>query len=169
MKRSWKRFVLWTLGLCWLLTAASGLFRPLPAASEPIRWLGYGEALEEARHGRKPVFLFFYTKPCRSCTRMLTKTLTDPAVKSALNERFLAVRIDASAGGLHKQKYGVRALPASHFLSPAGETIAYLPGALAPVRFLQVLDYIGQGHYRSTSLPAYLERRQKGRDSEVPP
>jgi len=160
MKRPWKRFVLRALAFCWLLAFLWGLPRTLPAASEPIRWLGHGEALEEARNTGKPVFLFFYTKPCRSCTRMLTKTLTDPAVKSALTERFLAVRVDTRAADLLQRKYGVRALPASYFLSSAGETIAYLPGALEPVRFLQVLDFIGQGHYRSTSLPAYLERRQ---------
>ncbi len=122
-----------------------------------MRWQGYQEALGEARQKGVPVFLFFHTYPCSSCTKMQSHTLADSTVVAYLREHFVSVRIDSPQSPLLSRKYSVRGLPMSFFLSPTGEQIAYLPGYVKPDVFLKLLRYIREGHYRSKTLYEYLK------------
>jgi hypothetical protein len=143
-------FVLFFL-LCLRLPCAGAAGRP------GIPWKGYQEALGEARQRSLPVFLFFYSYPCSSCSKMQSHTLMDSTVAAYLREHFVSVRIASPQNPLLSRRYSVRGLPTSVFLTPEGEQIAYLPGYVEPDVFLNVLKYIREGHYRSKTLYEYLK------------
>ena len=153
-RRSGRSGVFLSLYLC-LLCASLSCARA--AAPVGVTWKGYGEALSEARQKGVPVFLFFYSYPCASCSEMESTTLRDERVVLYLRDQFVSVRIDKPQSPLLAETYDVHGLPLNFFLSPEGEKIAFLPGYVEPDIFLGILKYVREGHYRSKTLPEYLK------------
>jgi thioredoxin-related protein len=66
------------------------------AAAQDVRWrTDYAAARKEASDSGKPLLLDFGTEACFYCKKLDATTFRDPKVAKLLNERFVAVKIDA--------------------------------------------------------------------------
>jgi thiol:disulfide interchange protein DsbD len=165
-----------TLLLAWGLLALAGgflggrdVFKPLPhnpltstatqADSSPavsrsaaplFERIASMEKLEsrlgDARRSGKPVILDYYATWCTDCERMEQSTFRDPAVRSAIRTRFVALQADVTEPGVDssamKKRFGVYGPPALIFLRADGTSGADKPfyGYRSPSELLEVLS-----------------------------
>jgi uncharacterized protein YyaL (SSP411 family) len=67
----------------------------LQHADNPVDWYPWGdEALQKARREDKPVFLSIGYATCHWCHVMAHESFEDPAVAGALNDNFIAIKVD---------------------------------------------------------------------------
>lgn len=75
--------------------------------------MSYRQALEQSSTLGKPIFVLFSAKWCGWCSKMKSNTLTNPQVRSAMeNYVCLILDVDQPENGSVKTKFGVRGLPA---------------------------------------------------------
>ena len=114
---------------------------PMIAASTP-------EALDNAlRDSQKPAFIDVYADWCVSCKEFERDTLSDPAVRQAL-EAFTLIRVDVTASddaarSLLK-RFGLYGPPGMVFYAPGGRLLhdATLAGYVGPEAFLKQLNHV---------------------------
>ena len=97
--------------------------RPLP---DPTGWrsdLAGAEA--EARTSNKLVFIDFTADWCPSCQELKQTLFKDPAVISAIQARFVPVRIDVDQQPEIASHFKVEQLPALAIVDPKGQTLRY--------------------------------------------
>lgn len=124
------------------------------------------EATEEGKH----LILFFQTKGCPYCAKMLKESFEPEQMASYIQEHFDVISL--STGGFRDVAFNedvsftemelaehlnVRATPAVIFLNPDNKQIARVNGYRAPERFKTILDYIQSKAYLSMPLQVYLE------------
>lgn len=124
--------------------------------ADRVPWMGYSDALEEARRNGRHILLYFYTDDCAYCRKMDAQTFRSTRVVKYLKKTFVSSRIRAERSRHLVRKYMVRGFPTSWFLTPRGKAIIYVPGYQSPEEFGRVLRYIGGKHYRSRTLREYL-------------
>ena len=103
------------------------------------------EATTKAEAQKKPVMIDFITDWCRWCDTLDARTYSDADVASFVNDRLVAIKIDAEKGeGIDiARKYGVNAYPTIVFIKPDGGEIDRILGYVAAAPFLQtVKDYV---------------------------
>jgi len=151
------------VGLTWIVGALAGgtrLDQPLSPltgnAAEvlthttplPMTTVTTPEALDNAlRDSQKPVFIDVYADWCVSCKEFERDTLTDPAVRQAL-EGFTLIRVDVTASddaarSLLK-RFGLYGPPGMVFYAPGGRLLhdATLAGYIGPEAFLKQLNHV---------------------------
>lgn len=128
-------------------------------ASE-IKWYSAEEGLLLGKKEGKKVFMNFYADWCSYCKQMEQTTFKDSRVVGALNNKFIAVRVNTETNKEIAQQYFVRGLPTSWFLTETGEKISNIPGYVEPEMLLNILGYIGENKYHTMSFKSYLESRQ---------
>lgn len=161
------------LGL--IVMTASGLTDPSKSeAKEGLKWLKYDEGLELAMKTEKPILVDFYTDWCRFCKKMDKETFSDNMIAEFLNENFVMVKVNAESKNTVKtdegtvserqlaRTFGVRGYPTYWFLKPSGEKINYSSGYAPPERFINILRYIGEGHYESKTFKDYISEISGG-------
>jgi len=126
-------------------------------ADNPVDWYPWGEeALERARSENKPILLSIGYSACHWCHVMAHESFEDPAVASAMNERFVNIKVDReerpdldqiyqTAHGLLTRRTG--GWPLTVFLTPSGEPFfagTYFPkeGRYGLPGFLDILPQI---------------------------
>lgn len=79
-----------------LMLACSLLAVAVPAApAQEIKWrTDYNAARKESETKNLPLFIDFYRPACPPCERMEQITFRDPRILSALNEKFIPLRIN---------------------------------------------------------------------------
>ena len=151
------------VGLTWIVGALAGgtrLDQPLStltgnaaevlthATPLPMATVTTPEALDNAlRDSQKPVFIDVYADWCVSCKEFERDTLTDPAVRQAL-EGFTLIRVDVTASddaarSLLK-RFGLYGPPGMVFYAPGGRLLhdATLAGYIGPEAFLKQLNHV---------------------------
>ena len=140
------------------------------SAAPQLRWFELEEALSEARSRKKPLLVDVYTNWCGWCRRMDRDTYAAPDVRTYLGQAFVPVRLNAEDTKKHvvyegdkvtyaefASGFGVSGYPTTLFLSQDGALITKVPGYVNAPRFLQVLRFIGDGHYKNKSWDAYQQ------------
>lgn len=96
-----------------------------PADAQEPRWRAdYAAARKEAVGSGKPLLLDFGTETCFWCKKLDATTFRDRAVIDLLNERVVAVKVDAERDERLTQALGVQSFPTLVLVSPAGKAIA---------------------------------------------
>jgi thioredoxin-related protein len=143
------------------------------STSEPVAWKKYDEALTLAAKQDKPLMVDFYTDWCGFCKKLDKITYADPVIAEYLKTHFIAVKVNAESkepfklpsgqmtGSSLAKSFNVSSYPAIWFLTPKGEKINYWPGFAPPEKFIVVLKYIGDGHYKTQSFKDYSSQLNK--------
>jgi len=134
-----------------LALAVVGTLQGVACGSE-IPWSTDIEgSLQRASATGKPVLLEFTASWCVYCKRMEKTTFVDPAVVSFVNERYVAVRVDADQ---HKQlvtDLAIKGLPAVLVVSPDLKIIERISGFQTPEALLTKLGRLPAGDKSATA------------------
>jgi thiol:disulfide interchange protein DsbD len=151
------------IGLAWMVGALAGgtrLDQPLSpftigpseavaqTAALPMLTVSTPEALDTAlRDSQKPVFIDVYADWCVSCKEFERDTLSDPAVRQAL-QSFTLIRVDVTASDEAARnllkRFGLYGPPGMVFYAPGGRLLhdATLAGYVGPEEFLKQLNHV---------------------------
>lgn len=126
------------------------LLRVLP---RDVAWLPWGaEAFARARAERKPVLLCIATTWSEPCEHMDRTSYADPAVAFAINDAFVAVRVDADRRPDVSERYSLGGWPTTAFLTPEGEMLG--GGTFVDAeRFPRVLEEVREAFRRGAAGP----------------
>jgi len=135
-----------------------------------LDWLSYNEGLTLAEEENKYILINFYTDWCGYCKKMDKEAYSNEEVKSILNENFVIVKVNAESENKVIENgeeiterelaklYQVSGYPTTWFLESNHSHIAPLPGYVTTEQFIPVLNYIGEGWYKSISFKEYIEK-----------
>lgn len=106
-------------------------FSPRPNRAHEIEWLPWGDdAFRLAREQNKPLLLSVSAVWCHWCHVMDETSYSDAQVISIINDKFVAVRIDADRRPDLNSRYNQGGWPSTVFLTHEGEVLAgttYVP------------------------------------------
>jgi len=142
------------LGLALAVLAAA------TAAADEVAWLSYEEMARQGPREMKPAVVFFTAPWCPLCKKMLRLTFADPDIAATLDQGWLTARVDATAEPGLAEIYQVRALPFTAFLDRHGRLALALQGYLDSRRMALALEFVGQGHHRTTTFEQYERSRE---------
>jgi thioredoxin-related protein len=112
------------------------------ALGQDIQWHTYNDGMARGKFENKRVFIHFFADWCAACKTMEKNTFSDPAVIVALNENFIAVKVDADREVGTASMYSVQALPDNWFIAANGEIIGNRPGYIPPEQLKNILKLI---------------------------
>ncbi len=112
------------------------------ALGQEIQWHTYSDGMARGKFENKRVFIHFFADWCAACKTMEKNTFSDPAVIVALNENFIAVKVDADREVGTASMYRVQALPDNWFIAANGEIIGHRPGYIPPDQLKNILKLI---------------------------
>lgn len=137
----------------------------------------YTEELESAKEqGKKAILVFFEMDECPFCHRMKTTIMSQPKVQEYFRERFLIFAhdiegdvdiIDFQGNETTQKEYAVkkhrvRATPVIAFFDLTGKRIArYIGATQSTEEFIQLADFVADGHYKTTSFTRYKRELKK--------
>ena len=114
--------------------------RPVPAApAEPVWQKDLKSAFALAAKSDKPVLVLFGADWCHYCHKQDDETLTDAAVKKALANGFIPVRLDMDADEKVAEVLEVTTLPQAVILSPNADLLLRAKGYHKPAQFTAAL------------------------------
>ena len=102
----------------------------------PFADLSFEAASKQAAQTGKIVLVDFYTTWCGPCKMLDKTTWTDPAVIQLLDQKTVALRIDAEKETALAQRYKIQAYPSVLLIKPDGTEIDRLVGYKEPTAFI---------------------------------
>jgi thioredoxin-related protein len=129
------------LGRCFLTAAAITSLASLAAAADKVDWRNdYDVARKDATERGKLLLLDFGTEDCVHCRRMHQTTFRDPAIMKLINERFIALKIDAHREPRLAQSLRIQAYPTMVLASDDGKILAWIEGYIEVNRLTEQLN-----------------------------
>jgi thioredoxin-related protein len=128
------------------------------AAGSGIEWVSYDEGRERGKAENKKVLMVFNADWCRYCLKMEKETFQNPTVIAYVNRNFVPVSVNSDKEQEIAEKYKVRGLPSTWFISETGAPIANRPGFIAADDMLKILKFFVTDSYRTMSYKAFLEQ-----------
>ena len=113
------------------LAALSCLLWPalVQAQTADIRWRSdYNASRKEAERRGLPLVIEFVTDNCFWCRRLEQETFAEPAVARLMNERFVALKVDAGKDAQLVQLLNIRAFPTIVLAGPDGKILGTVEG-----------------------------------------
>lgn len=110
-----------------LLAFVSSAFAEAPFVDKTFE-----EACLEAKKADKLVLIDFYTTWCGPCKKLDRETWPDEDVKALVDEKFIAIKIDAERDKKTAAKYKINVYPTILLAKPSGDEIDRLTGFMAP-------------------------------------
>lgn len=115
--------------------------RPAVFADSPA---SLRQAMERAKQEGKLVFAFATADWCGPCQRFKRTALVDPRVEALLQERTVPVYIDVDKAPEDAAALAVMGIPSSNLLTPEGEIVARMEGAVGASALLRWLQKASQ-------------------------
>ena len=115
----------------WLCAVTSGL------AAAPFSDLSFEAASKQAAQTGKLVLVDFYTTWCGPCKLLDKTTWTDAAVIQLLEQKTVALRIDAEKEAALSKRYQIAAYPSVLLIKADGTELDRLVGYRAPKAFIE--------------------------------
>ncbi len=135
-----------------------------------LNWLPYNQGLVKSKVENIPILIYFYSDNCGWCRKLENETFGYQNIKEIMNQHFSLVMINSDSSEsvmengenitekqLSEQVYQVRGNPTIWFLSQENERIAFLSGFIEADVFINVLNYIKDGHYKELTWQEYME------------
>jgi thioredoxin-related protein len=138
--------------------------------SEPIVWRSFDDGIALAGQTNKKLLVDVYTDWCSWCKKMDVEVYTNKDVARMLNERFVAVKLNAESSKPVTYKgrsfresdlareLGVTGYPTTVFFDEHSDPITSLPGYSPAADFANILGFIGQDYYKSVTYQEYLSQ-----------
>ncbi|MCI0376442.1 MAG: DUF255 domain-containing protein [Gemmataceae bacterium] len=145
--------------ISWLLALGHVALLTAPlAAQETIKWRpDYNAARKEAQDKGLPLVLDFGTQSCFWCRKLDETTFRDPKVIGVMNERFVAIKIDAERDPALTSSLRITAFPTLVLAAPDGKILAAIEGYQDAARFYESLHRA----LAVLSPPEWMERDYK--------
>lgn len=158
-----------------LATLLIGFFLQSESTSEPasgssVSWYAFDEAVALAKRDNKKILIDVYTDWCGWCKKMDSEVYSNSSVASALSASFVAVKLNAESSkpfvfqgrSFTEESFaagaGVTGYPTTIFLDSESTPITLVPGYITADRFVPILKYVGEDHYRSISFEEFQQR-----------
>ena len=123
--------------------------------------------------GKRGIIVYFGQKRCAYCKRLMAVNFGQPDIVAYTRRHFDVVPIDiwsteemTDAGGqsLTAREFALREntnfTPSLIFYDTSGREALRLRGYYPPYKFRAALEFVADGHFRSESFGAYLERAE---------
>ncbi|TXF90365.1 DUF255 domain-containing protein [Neolewinella aurantiaca] len=148
--------------------------------SAQIKWMSWDEAITANKKEPKKLLVDVYTEWCGWCKKMDKAVFTDPVIEAYVKENFYAVKFDAEQKGAIKYdgytfnfnpeatRRGVHDLavalldsrmsyPSIVYLDENRDRISISPGFKPANKFINELNFIQGGHYKTKTYQEYLK------------
>jgi thioredoxin-related protein len=160
MKKRWEQAIVFVALLIPLMTGGADIAVSAQAAADDgIQWLSYAEGRQRGEAENKKVFLVFNADWCRYCLKMEKETFQDPSVVAYVNRTFVPISVNSDKEQGIANKFNVRGLPSTWFISENGDRIESRPGFIPAEEMLQILKFIGSDSYRSMSFQTFVKKK----------
>jgi thioredoxin-like negative regulator of GroEL len=106
-----------------------------------VQWRSdYNSARREAADKNRPLVVDFGTANCYWCKRLDAETFRDPTIARLMNERFIALRIDADKEVTLAQMLRIQNYPTIVIAAPDGRILVTREGYMEAAPFLEQLQ-----------------------------
>jgi len=135
-----------------------------------MKWRKYDVGLTEAKKFKKKILVDVYTNWCRWCKKLDAEVYTDVKVAKYLDQQYIPVKINAESDehvvfegkkiteAELAARLGVSGYPTIIFLEPEGKYINKLASFVPADRFLPIVQYIGDDHYKNISWEEFQKK-----------
>lgn len=150
------------------------------SASAQIQWMSWEQAVAANKKEPKKLLVDVYTEWCGWCKKMDKTVFTDPAIEAYVKENFYAVKFDAEQKETikydgHEFKFNTEATrrgvhdlaialldsrmsyPSIVYLDERRDRISISPGFKPADKFINELNFIEGGHYKTKTYQEYLK------------
>lgn len=148
--------------------------------SAQIQWMSWEEAVAANKKQPKKLLVDVYTEWCGWCKKMDATVFKDPAIEAYIKENFYAVKFDAeqketikydghtfnfnpnaTRRGVHDLAIALldsrMSYPSIVYLDEKRDRISISPGFKPADKFINELNFIQGGHYKTKTYQEYLE------------
>eukprot|EP01137_Pigoraptor_chileana_P006569 Opistho-2@51072 len=112
--------------------------------AESILWqsITLDEAAKKAKEAQKHILIYFTAKWCGPCLKMQQEVFPNHEVIRAVNDNYVAIKIDIDAWGSKKwtENFAIKGMPEFFILNASKQRLRHNLGALATKDFLAFLD-----------------------------
>src|SRR5919202_5622420 len=107
------------------------LLSAAPAWAQGVSWHDdYARARQEAADKARPLLIDFGSDNCFWCKQLDARTFAAPAVVGLLNDRFVALRVNAQQNPRLTEALHIGSFPTLVFAAPDGKILGYQEGFL---------------------------------------
>jgi thioredoxin-related protein len=144
----------------------------LAAPPEQYDFLPFDQALEQAVHDNKPLFLYFGRYGCTTCRKMHKEVFSDSSLRQNLSHHFVLAYVDTESGNRIRLPNGERTTemqfasrsrilgtPTFIYFSRDQKPLFTKAGFQTIAQMQQYSDFVSQGHYKTTALKQYLSNQ----------
>ena len=146
-------------------------------------FLDLRDDLDDARKAdKRGIIVFFSFKKCSHCQAFVSTTMSDPATKKRIQEKYDVIALDifndTEVTDIHgnvttirdfAESEKARLTPTLIFYGIENQKLVKIVGFYPTKKFNRVLDYIDGGYYKKTRLNEYMRSDTTGKIAKLQP